>query len=322
MSPNREVGLLEKARTGNERTRKSSTLSRTSKACRIYHLISAVCLFFGNEGAEETGMPKLSTEYKTAPVAPPGKTIWQLGSRNESAGEFAPKDSSSAASTVSMDTSTLDTRELKVPSGLNGKSLPELRVSYSLNKIPANGVLLQVSVLDAYKSVPQMAAFSNSQLSGIIQIAGVAGTGSEYDFRKTYELYIPKEQLKVGNNELKLKAARSLYASNAEDQYSWLTWDDLSLRSLDSPISEPIHGSYVLTGTMVANKQFYFDTGATTHLPYIMKWLGVAYSGNIMRTGGASDVGFPVPIWRITIKCLRITICSRLRCICTPGISS
>ncbi|MFD1772701.1 discoidin domain-containing protein [Paenibacillus rhizophilus] len=249
--------------------------------------------FFGNEGAEETGMPKLSTDYKTAPVAPPGKTIWQLGSRNESAGEFSPKDSSSAASTVSMDTSTLDTRELKkVPSGLNGKSLPELRISYSLNKIPANGVLFQVSILDAYKSVPQMAAFSNSQLSGIIQIAGVAGTGSGYDFRKTYELYIPKEQLKVGNNELKLKAARSLYASNAEDQYSWWTWDDLSLRSLDSPISEPIHGSYVLTGTMVANKQFYFDTGATTHLPYIMKWLGVAYSGNIMRTGGASDVSF------------------------------
>lgn len=39
------------------------------------------------------------------------------------------------------------------------------------------------------------------------------------------------------------------------------------------------------------NKQFYFDEGAVTHLPYIMKWLGVAYGGNIMRTSCASDVG-------------------------------
>lgn len=273
--------------------RKALSLTVLLKLAGFIVLFLLSVSFLGNEGAEEPGNSNFSTAYKTAPVSPPGKIIWQLGTRNESSGEFAPRDSSSAGSAVSMDTSELDTGDLKkVPSGLNGKSLPELRISYSLTHIPDNGVLFQVSILDAYKSVPQMAAFSNSQLSGIIQIAGVAGTGSGYDFRKTYDLYIPKEQLKIGTNELKLKVVRSMYASSAEDQYSWWTWDDLSLRSLNSPISEPIHGSYVLTGTMVANKQFYFDTGATAHLPYIIKWLGLAYSGNIMRTGGASDVGF------------------------------
>ncbi|WP_025694426.1 discoidin domain-containing protein [Paenibacillus durus] len=251
--------------------------------------------FLGSEETErqESGMSKFSSAYKTAAAAPAGDIIWQLGSRDASAGEFAPSDTSSARSTVSLKSSKPDASVLKkVPSGLDGRSAPELSISYRLSKIPENGVLFQVSILDAYKSVPQMAVFSNSELSGIIQIAGVAGTGSEYKFRKTYELYIPKEQLQVGDNELKLKAVHSLYASSAEEQYLWWTWDDLKLLSLDSPIPEPIHGSYVLTGTMVTNKQFYFDTGATIHLPYIMKWLGVAYSGNIMRTGGASDVNF------------------------------
>ncbi|MDT3427150.1 hypothetical protein J2Z22_002686 [Paenibacillus forsythiae] len=238
-------------------------------------------------------MNKFSSAYETASDSTAGAIIWQLGSRNESAGEFSPADSSSVNRAILINSPKLDASGLKkVPSGLDGRSAPELRLSYRLNKIPKNGVLFQVSILNAYKSVPQMAVFSNSELSGIIQIAGVAGTGSEYKFRKTYELYIPKEQLQVGDNELRLKTVHSLYASSAEDQYLWWTWDDLKLLSLDAPIKEPIHGSYVLTGTMVANKQFYFDKGATTHLPYIMKWLGVAYSGNIMRTGCASNVSF------------------------------
>ncbi|SEO87611.1 Fibronectin type III domain-containing protein [Paenibacillus sophorae] len=274
---------------------KARPLSILLKLAGLTILFLLSVSFLGSEETErkDSGMTKFSSAYETASASPAGAIIWQLGSRDESAGEFAPSDSSSARSTVSINSSKPDASVLKqMPSGLDGRSAPELHLSYRLNKIPVNGVLLQVSILDAYKSVPQMAVFSNSELSGIIQIAGVAGTGSEYKFRKTYELYIPKEQLQVGDNELKLKAVHSLYASSAEEQYLWWTWDDLKLLSLDSPITEPIHGSYVLTGTMVANKQFYFDTGATTHLPYIMKWLGVAYSGNIMRTGGASDVSF------------------------------
>ncbi|WP_444939701.1 discoidin domain-containing protein [Paenibacillus wynnii] len=235
-------------------------------------------------------MSKLSSGQITAPNQPSGTVLWELGKHDGSSGEFAAA-SSSSANNKAISVSSKVIAPGSIPSGLNGATNPELRISYSLDKIPANGVLFHVSILDAYKSIPQMSVFSNKQLSGIIQISGVSGTNSEYTFRKTYELYIPKEQLKTGSNELKLQTTRCLYCSNAEDKYLWWTWDNLSLESLNAPATEPIHGSYSLTGTMVNNNQFYFDSGAVTHLPYIMKWLGIAYSGNIMRTSCVSDVG-------------------------------
>ncbi|WP_277470353.1 MULTISPECIES: discoidin domain-containing protein [unclassified Paenibacillus] len=238
-------------------------------------------------------MTKLSSSSDAGPQLPDGTVLWQLGKQDGSSAEFAAAASAGvkAAYTVSSASGKTPSNLQSVPSGLRGDTNPELSITYNLNKIPENGVLFRVSIIDAYKSVPQMSVFSNSQLSGIIQIAGVAGTDNEYSFRKTYELYIPKEQLTTGSNELKLKAARGIYSSSMEDKYNWWTWDVLSLESLNEPIQEPIHGSYTLTGTMVNNKQFYFDEGAVTHLPYIMKWLGIAYSGNVMRTSCASDVG-------------------------------
>ncbi|KGE19204.1 discoidin domain-containing protein [Paenibacillus wynnii] len=235
-------------------------------------------------------MSKLSSGQITATNQPAGTVLWELGKHDGSSGEFAAANSSSA-NNKAISASSKVIAPGNIPSGLNGATNPELRISYSLDKIPANGVLFHVSILDAYKSIPQMSVFSNKQLSGIIQISGVSGTNSEHTFRKTYDLYIPKEQLKTGTNELKLQTTRCLYCSSAEDKYQWWTWDDLSLESLNAPATEPIHGSYSLTGTMVSNNQFYFDGGAVTHLPYIMKWLGIAYSGNIMRTTCASDVG-------------------------------
>lgn len=251
---------------------------------------------FGDDGTKraevEVDMSKLSAAKDAGPALPDGTVLWQLGKHDGTAGEFAAAGSSAAKEAFKVASVSAKTAELQsVPSGLRGDTNPELRIMYKLDKIPVNGVLFRVSIIDAYKSIPQMSVFSNRQLSGIIQIAGVAGTDSKYTFRKTYELYIPKEQLVAGTNELKLQAARGIYSSDLEDKYNWWTWDDLSLESLNAPIKEPIHGSYTLTGTMVNNKQFYFDEGAVTHLPYIMKWLGVAYSGNIMRTSCASDVG-------------------------------
>ncbi|MEK5447956.1 discoidin domain-containing protein [Paenibacillus sp. FSL R7-0331] len=238
-------------------------------------------------------MTKLSSASDAGPELPDGSVLWQLGKQDGSSAEFAAAGSAGAKAvyTVSSSSAKTPSNLQSVPSGLRGDTNPELSITYNLNKIPENGVLFRVSIIDAYKSVPQMSVFSNRQLSGIIQIAGVAGTDSKYSFRKSYELYIPKEQLVTGSNVLKLQAARGIYSSSMEDKYNWWTWDTLSLESLNAPIQEPIHGSYTLTGTMVNNKQFYFDEGAVSHLPYIMKWLGVAYSGNIMRTSCASDVG-------------------------------
>jgi hypothetical protein len=276
---------------------------KTNKPAHLLIKLAAMALLillctslFGSEGSEDgvtkVDMTKLSSSGNKTSVMPAGTALWKLGKHDGSAGEFAAPDSPGAKESVSLTTASGKVSVTgSVPSGLNGATNPELRISYSLDKIPANGVLFRVSILDAYKSVPQMSVFSNKQLSGIIQIAGVEGTNSEYTFRKTYELYIPKEQLKTGTNELKLQTARCLYCSSAEDKYIWWTWDDLGLDSLNAPATEPIHGTYALTGTMVNNKQFYFDEGAVTHLPYIMKWLGIAYSGNVMRTSCPSDVG-------------------------------
>ncbi|CAH1215812.1 hypothetical protein PAECIP111892_04185 [Paenibacillus auburnensis] len=280
------------------RTKKKTTrpLKLLLKFAALTILFLMSVSVFGDDGTKrgevEVDMTKLSSAADAGPALPDGNVLWQLGQRDGSAGEFAASGSSDAKKIYNAVSTVAKAAELKsVPSGLRGDTNPELIITYNLNKIPANGVLFRVSILDAYKSVPQMSIFSNHQLSGMIQIAGVAGTDSKYTFRKTYELYIPKEQLVLGSNELKLRTTRGIYSSSMEDKYDWWTWDSLSLESLNAPIKEPIHGSYTLTGTMVNNKQFYFDEGAVTHLPYVMKWLGVAYSGNIMRTSCASDVG-------------------------------
>lgn len=251
---------------------------------------------FGKDGGHndnlENDLHNLTAAGDSGPQLPSGTLIWQLGQHDGSAKEFASVSSFNAKSALRVSSSQIQSATLgSIPSGLDGVTNPSFSISYALDKIPANGVLFRVSILDAFKSVPQLSVFSNHQLSGIIQIAGVSGTGSQYNYRKTYELYIPKEQLLPGDNVLKLQVTRGLYSSGQEDKYNWFTWDDLSLEALNAPIKEPIHGSYILTGTMVNNKQFYFDEGAVTHLPYVMKWLGVAYSGNIMRASCASNVG-------------------------------
>ncbi|WP_376744634.1 discoidin domain-containing protein [Paenibacillus typhae] len=284
-------------RTRNKKKKTIKPLHLLLKFAALAILFLVSVSVFGEDGTKrgevEVDMTKLSSASDAGPQLPDGTVLWQLGKQDGSSAEFAAAASAGVKSayTVSSASGRTPSNLQSVPSGLRGDTNPELSITYNLNKIPENGVLFRVSIIDAYKSVPQMSVFSNSQLSGIIQIAGVAGTDNEYSFRKTYELYIPKEQLTAGSNELKLQAARGIYSSSMEDKYNWWTWDSLSLESLNEPIQEPIHGSYTLTGTMVNNKQFYFDEGAVTHLPYIMKWLGIAYSGNVMRTSCASDVG-------------------------------
>ena len=91
-------------------------------------------------------------------------------------------------------------------------------------------------------------------------------------------------------NELKLSAVGCLYCSADENKFLWWKWDYLALDALSSPAEEPIHGRYVESGTKVSNLSFYYDQGAVKHLPYVLKWLGIAYSGNVMRVDCATDV--------------------------------
>ncbi|WP_223066921.1 discoidin domain-containing protein [Paenibacillus caui] len=260
-------------------------IGRISKAklfIFLLELIGLIVLLSFTGRASTTDLALLSTKGNNP-------LLWQLGTEDGSAEEFTGSGSNTHSVTLASKGETAVSGS--VPSGLNGSVNPVFQIEYNLEKIPKYGVLFRVKILNAYKSVPQMAVFSNGQLSGIIQIGGASGTGSGYSFDKAYELYIPKEQLQTGSNELKLQTVRCLYCSSAEDPYTWLSWDDLSLEALSAPADEPIHGSYVLTGTNVNNYEFYYDEGAVRHLPYILKWLGLAYSGNMMRVSCASNVG-------------------------------
>lgn len=225
----------------------------------------------------------------TSVHAAEGNVLWQLGEADDSAAEFrgtgagtVPLSSKPAAGT--------NVRSVAAPPGLDRSGTAKFTVDFRLSKVPVNGAMLKVRILDAGKAIPQMAVFANGQLSGIVQIAGVGDTGSKYPFVKTYSLYIPKEQLQTGTNWITLESIRSLYGTVAEDAHLWWTWDYLALTALDAPADEPIHGSYIRTGTTLNNEQFYYDEAAVRHLPYVLKWLGIAYSGNIMRTGCGSDV--------------------------------
>ena len=89
--------------------------------------------------------------------------------------------------------------------------------------------------LDAYVSVPQLAVFSDHTMAGLIQIVGLNGGNTTRKFKETYELYIPKEMLRVGSNELKLSLDRGLYAGTEGDEYHWFEWDYAKLEAFGAP---------------------------------------------------------------------------------------
>lgn len=236
-----------------------------------------------NYGASaKTELVKVMTESNQI-----GNQIWTLGKPDDSDLEFGKESAAPISYTVSSDEQQPGN---SVPQGLNKSLNSTFSIHYSLAEIPEYGVHFRVKILDAHKSVPQMAVFSNNMLSGIIQIAGVGGTSSTYEYKKLYELYIPKEQLQLGNNVLKLSAEGCLSCRADENKFLWWKWDYLSLDALAAPAEEPIHGRYVESGTKVSNLSFYYDQGAVKHLPYVLKWLGIAYSGNVMRVDCATDV--------------------------------
>lgn len=238
-----------------------------------------------NYGASaRTEMVKVMTESNQI-----GNQIWTLGKPDDSDLEFGKESTAPISYTVSSDEQQPEAWD-SIPQGLNKSLNSTFSIHYSLAEIPQYGVHFRVKVLDAHKSVPQMAVFSNSMLSGIIQIAGVGGTTSTYEYKKLYELYIPKEQLQLGTNVLKLSAEGCMSCRADENKFLWWKWDYLSLDALAAPAEEPIHGRYVESGTKVSNLSFYYDQGAVKHLPYVLKWLGIAYSGNVMRVDCATDV--------------------------------
>jgi hypothetical protein len=117
-----------------------------------------------NNGEVEVDMSELSAAKDAGPEMPEGTLLWKLGQHDGSDAEFAASGSNGAKGILSVASASVKAAELQtVPSGLHGDTNPELRITYKLDKIPVNGVLFRVSILEAYKSVPQMSVFSNRQ---------------------------------------------------------------------------------------------------------------------------------------------------------------
>lgn len=223
---------------------------------------------------------------------PQGKNqiIWRLGLENNSSMEFG---SYSKVRTEAVDVPNNWNKRSDwslISKGLKGDVNPNMQVFFELSSVPEYGAELSFKVVNAHKAVPQMGVWSNDTMVGLIQIAGVGGTSSPYAVNKSYQVYIPKEFLQTGLNVLKLSTVRCMWCSEAEDPFLWWEWDFVKLIELSSPANEPLHGRYVNMGTLVAEGDFGYTENVVRHLPAVLKWLGIAYSGNIMRASFWTDV--------------------------------
>lgn len=219
-------------------------------------------------------------------TAPTG-TVWKIGTNDGSSAEFSDfKAMTDPYPAPSPEGTVTDWKSF--PKGMKASVNKTMSIGYTLGALPKYGVELDVHILNAYISVPQMAVYSNGRLAGLIQIAGTSGSGGAYPYRELYRLYIPNELLKAGANTLKLEVYAGSYAGTSGDAYLWYEWDELSLTAPAAPASEPIHGRMVHLGTAITNS-FAINDDVTRLLPDLTEWLGVAYSGNMMRVPAWSD---------------------------------
>ena len=217
--------------------------------------------------------------------------LWQLGQADDSAAEFS--DYQPAASeplTVPADWQTRMTWNL-VPKGLRASTNPAWEIRYDLATVPEHGVLFSFKLLNAPKSGPQLAVFSNRLLAGLIQLWGTAETNSPFPWKKTYRLYIPRELLLAGSNVLRLEATRPLWSDASVDARVWWEWDFLRLEALATAPREPVHGAVVYLGTTLKQDEgFNINDDLLRMTPAMLQWFGIAYSGNTLRADFWFDV--------------------------------
>jgi len=229
----------------------------------------------------------------SAPI-PTGSLVWQIGLADDLYSEFA-RDYHKGPETVEIPAvgTKLDAAGCaNISRGVQASVNPTFDVNYPLSEVPKNGALFSFKLINAPKSGSQMAVFSNGSFAGLIQLWGTEGTDYPYRWRKTYRLYIPKEFLKAGKNELRFTAPHPLWSSAAADSQQWWSWDYLKLEALDAPIAEPWHGKISYMGSTMTMSDSGFDLNEDTLrlTPVALKWLGIASSGNTMRANFWYDV--------------------------------
>lgn len=234
----------------------------------------------------------ISLFWQTHVYAQANQTLWRLGKVDNTAAEFANYQTANPeAVTIPADWATR-TSWTFVSKGLKASVNPAMTLTFSLPEIPANGVLFTFKLLHADRIAPEMAVFSNGVMAGLIQLWGTGNVGVPETWKKTYQLYIPKELLQTGSNVFRLEASRPLYADASIDPFLYWEWDYLSLASLAQPAQEPIHGKLTHMGTSVklGENNFAIDDNTLATAPNKLKWMGVAYSGNTVRADYWSDI--------------------------------
>jgi hypothetical protein len=224
---------------------------------------------------------------------PHGNLLWQIGIPDDLSSEFG--DFRPGAEVVNIPSvgAKLDAAACaKISCGVRASINPTFDINFPLEKVPLKGVLFTLKLLDAPKSGSQMAVFSNGAFAGLIQLWGTAGTNYPYPWRKTYRLYIPKELLQGGRNELRCTAPHSIWGDDSNDDQQWWKWDYLKLEALDAPVGESWHGkiSYLGTTMTLSDEDFKVNQDTLRLAPVVLKWLGIAYSGNTMRANFWRDV--------------------------------
>lgn len=219
-----------------------------------------------------------------------GTLLWRLGTINDSAAEF------SSYEAANPEIVNVGDAPNSISKGLKADQNPAMQINYRLGSVPTYGAMLSFKLLHAHQHVPEMTVFANGICVGIIQLWGTGGTKVENDpglrWRKTYQLYIPKEFLSAGANVLRLEATRNSYAGASLDQYLWWEWDYLQLEALSGAATEPLHGKMAYLGsTLTHNSQcFTVDQTTVNAASIIFKWMGIAYSNNTIRANFWSDV--------------------------------
>ncbi len=170
-----------------------------------------------------------------------------------------------------------------------------LNLRYTLAQLPPHGLELQLGIFDSTKLVPQLSVHSNGIMAGLIQTWGVKGTKHEktHSYQRTYRVYIPREMLAVGSNELRLDMVAQPYGSNLGMDY--FSWDFLRLVTNDQPVETPVHGAVVHTGTNLTlgadgPKAFRINQHSVRMAEPLLEWMGIAHSGNFMRAPYWSNV--------------------------------
>jgi hypothetical protein len=254
-----------------------------------------LCLFINQVIAPAAD---LANDGSFSPAIPSGSLIWQIGIPDDLSTEFGDFHRGPEVVDIPSVGAVIDAAGCaNISRGVSGPINPTFDINYPLTEIPRNGALFTIKLIRAPKSGAQMAVFSNGEFAGMIQLWGTAGTDYPYPWRKTYRLYIPRELLKAGQNELRFTAPHSLWSDASSDKEQWWDWDYLKLEALDSPIAEPWHGKISYLGsTMTMNdSHFTLDDNTLLLAPVVLKWLGIAYSGNTMRANFWIDVGNQQP---------------------------